>query len=500
MSGVKQEAAGEEEEEGGLGALRDLVGLLLRAPRRHPRVFFLVLVVVLGVTGAAAALMPRQYQVDCKILAQKNLVIGALLNPHRPIDGNADAPTKAVADVILKRDNLIAVIKDANLMDVWDSQRPPLMKWKEKLTRAIGGPPSDEDKMRALLGVLEQKLVITTDDLSIKLELTWENPQMAYQLITLLLRNFLDGRNAIELSAIAETITILEDESKKSGDEVDASLAELRQAKAKAVAAASVGLPKDPKDLKPSPNPSPNPNPSPGPAPVVNDAKPKLAAALAAKRKEIRDLDEPRQKRLADLRVELAKLKEQFAPAHPSVIALEQKIAAESVEPPELVKLKQEEQDLIAQEEDLPSEYHETGSGVAKPAPKPLPKPVVAATAPLAPTPDIDDPDVAQARARLTAATHKYQEILDRIDTARIEMHTAQAAFKYRYSVTQPPEQPKKPKKPNVPMIIIAGVFLSALFGILAAAARDLSSGKFVEPWQVDRRLKLPVLAKVRLR
>ena len=77
-------------------------------------------------------------------------------------------------------------------------------------------------------------------------------------------------------------------------------------------------------------------------------------------------------------------------------------------------------------------------------------------------------------RAKLSAAVQKYIELTDRLDSARMERETAQAAFKFRYSVIQPPEMPLRPTKPNVLLIVLGGLVASLALAIAAAAARDL--------------------------
>ncbi|MEO7094751.1 MAG: hypothetical protein ABI175_15950, partial [Polyangiales bacterium] len=323
---------------------------------------------------------------------------------------------------------------------------------------------------------------------------------LALKLIDTTAQTFLDGRNTADVSVIAETITILEGEAKKSGSDVEAALAEvirLQQDQKAGVAPAptTTGAVIKP----PTMGVQPQPQPTAAPAPKTNG---NLAAKLAEKRRQIRESDEPRQRKIAELKAQLAELKVTYAPAHPSVIALEQKLAEAQVEPTELKKLKAEEQALLdGQSNDVPSEYDETAP--PKPlAPKPIPM-----LAPVAPVKgsgitekEEPTPELMHARAKLAAAATKYQDLLNRIDSARIEMLTAQAAFKYQYSISQPAEFPKKPKKPNVPVVVVGGLFAAIVLALLAAASRDVMSGRFIEAWQVQRRLKLPVLARVRAR
>ena len=91
----------------------------------------------------------------------------------------------------------------------------------------------------------------------------------------------------------------------------------------------------------------------------------------------------------------------------------------------------------------------------------------------------------------------KYDVLLERIESARIELDTARAAFKYRYGIIRPPTFPRRPEKPKVPLVIAAGIIAALALGTVAAALADLLSGKILEPWQMSRGLGLPVLGEI---
>ncbi len=108
-----------------------------------------------------------------------------------------------------------------------------------------------------------------------------------------------------------------------------------------------------------------------------------------------------------------------------------------------------------------------------------------------------DDLNSQYARTRLRFAMEKYDVLLERIQAARIELDTARAAFKYRYAVIRPPGYPKRPVKPKVPLVLAGALIAALALGTLAAALRDLWSGKILEPWQMERDLGLPVLGQL---
>src|SRR5207248_1767110 len=74
-----------------------------------------------------------------------------------------------------------------------------------------------------------------------------------------------------------------------------------------------------------------------------------VTGLLADKRHAIQLLEEARQRRLADLRVQLEDLRATLTPAHPLVLAMEQKIRQATSPLPELLGLKQQEAEILAQ-------------------------------------------------------------------------------------------------------------------------------------------------------
>ncbi|HEX4515993.1 MAG TPA: hypothetical protein VH054_20730, partial [Polyangiaceae bacterium] len=183
----------DDEEEGlDLGAITDMIGYVFRAPRRRPKRFFALLVLGVAIGVALFVLYPRSYSTEVKILAQRNLVLPALGNPNRTVPREADNPTKNVGDAILQHDNLVGLIKQVNMVDRWESTRPPLLRWKDKLGQRLSGPQTEEERMRSMEGVLEKKLTVTNDETTITIAAEWSDAQMAYDIASAVEKNFID--------------------------------------------------------------------------------------------------------------------------------------------------------------------------------------------------------------------------------------------------------------------------------------------------------------------
>jgi uncharacterized protein involved in exopolysaccharide biosynthesis len=90
-------------------AIANWVRFGLHCARRHRRLLALITLSVVLLAGAAVAVLPKTYHVETKLLAQKNQVL-AVKN-----DQGGEAPTRAAADTVLRRENLIALVKQTNL-------------------------------------------------------------------------------------------------------------------------------------------------------------------------------------------------------------------------------------------------------------------------------------------------------------------------------------------------------------------------------------------------
>ena len=78
----------------------------------------------------------------------------------------------------------------------------------------------------------------------------------------------------------------------------------------------------------------------------------------------------------------------------------------------------------------------------------------------------------------------KYSQLRAQIETAQIDFDTAEAAFKYRYSVVEPPQLPKKPSKPNAPLVVLGAHRLASSWGPSRRSRRSYAG---VDSWRAGR-------------
>jgi uncharacterized protein involved in exopolysaccharide biosynthesis len=484
--------------------LKEILGFVLRAPRRRPVLAIVAFGLTLGLGFFIATFWPRSYGSRMRILAQHNLVLPALDNPSRSVPREADNPTKNAADTIMKRDNIVALMKQLDIIDRWQATRQPILHLKDQISLAISGPRPEEERFLDLVGLLEKRLTVATDESSITVSIEWPDRQMAFDIMSLVQKNFLEARYDSNVSVIEEAIRILEERAKPQSKEVEVALEELSKLDAErksslppAAGGASVRSPATPS----------SPTAPQGPATAQpSDAASDAASRLEEVRRHIRELEDVNRRHLAEAQNQLADARTTLGPLHPTVIALHDKIEQLSAPPPELATLRASERELVARVAkglEAPAQPAPRAQTSGAPATAPTPAPAVDEVS----TPrrsvdrlsqlDRDDPPTALARSKLQAASAKYNELLSRIESANIELEVTRASFKYQYTIVTPPELARKPSKPNVTLVMIGSFLLALILMVLVPAGLDLWRGRFVEAWQIERRLKLPVLGEL---
>ena len=476
--------------------LKHWVGFVWGGVGRHRPLALGTFVVVTALGLLATAYFPRTYHVESKLLANRSQVIRELGNPRSSLQG--DDPTRAAEETIFARDNLVSLVRQTNLIQRWQETRAPLLRLKDAVVGLVAGPMTDEDKLDSMVGTLEKKLRVQVDSKTVTILIDWPDAQLAYQIVEAAQQNFLETRHVTEMAAISEALSILEVHASRVQDQVDDALAELekvRDQRKKGLRAQAPAGGEGSTPVAPAPPPAPEPRSSALLATEQELAQIKFL--INSKKRAAADLEDFRARRLTELNAQLAEQRVQYADQHPVILDTLSRIEAMKQDSPQLIQLRQDIADLLA-------EYRRKGGAdpdsLVEPRRVTARSPRQAQTAAALSSSELsDDPAVEFARTNLRMATAKYEELMMRIDAARIELDTARAAFKFRYSVVRPASVPKKPVKPNVPLLVVATLLAALAFSVLVGAARDLWRGQLVESWQVERTLGLKVLSEVRV-
>ena len=501
-----QAGGGEGEEEGlDLEGVKDILRFVGRSPRRHPWLSTTVFAIIATLGVTVSITMPRVYNSTVRLLAQKTMMIPALSNPNLQLREGDFAPTKDVADVIRRRENIIEIVKDSNLVTRFYATRSGALRLKDRVVAAIAGPMTDADKEHAVVGTLEKKLEVTSDENSVTISVDWADPNVAYTIVEDVEKNFINARYDTEVAMIEDAIGLLEQHAKVELEQVDAALADLQGARSVVSKNGGPEVPAVPVAAVDTAAPTPVRTAPVAPrrvAVAAPDAD--LARALEEKRKEIKTFEDDRQRQLDALKQQLVQAQLTLTAQHPTVVALQQKVDDFSQPSAELARLKGEERAIMAQLAPAASDSlaPSGGGGMGPAVSRASAGGTTASAAALAAAQataqaEREDPTLVAPRERLTAAIHRYQDVMANIESAKLQAEISRTAYRYRYRVITPAEVAVGPKKPIATIVGIASLLGAALIALLAAALADWSAGIILETWQIRRALKLEVLTEL---
>lgn len=458
-----------------LGPIRDWLSYAGRAIRARPVVVLASFLFTTAAFGLLAWAMPDRYYVETKLLAPRPDLIAILANPGRALSAEPRATSRAVLE-ILRRDNLVAVIRETGLLQQWRQTRPFVLRLKDRIL--LGKSDfSDDELTDILVGTLESRLSAYTeqqDDGSGTLTagLTWTDRDMAVRLLKAVMDGFREFRESTDMAIVGESIAILEDRLAGARRDLEQALSGARPAPPRV----------DRRAVKPLP-----------PEPVSEQAieLARLRSAIATKRRALEELQSYRQRRITELQTQLSEQRAVYSETHPVVQNIKRTLEAVSAEPPEVGALRRE----IAEVEARFLARGGTTADLEGMAPPSTPS-VASAVLPLLATPL--EPGRDYERSRLTAAVARYYGISDRLEGARLERDAARASARYRFVVVRPPLLPRKPSNRGIKTAIrLAGAIAGLAAGGLAAVALEARRGRIVQRWQVERGLGLPVLAEI---
>jgi uncharacterized protein involved in exopolysaccharide biosynthesis len=493
-------------------ALRNWLQFAMRAARLRRR---LTLGMAGGMFVIAAILVnviPKTYRVQCRLLAQRNAAL-ALRG-----DNNNESTTKSASDVVTRRENLINLVKQTNLLAHWKTHRSGLARAKDKVMSWVSNPPTEQQEVDALADYLLTKMQVYSDDTSVSIQIDWRDPEMALRLVDAAQKNFLEVRHVQEVSSLAESVSILEGRAASVRDEINAAVSSLQQLrtkkqseekqdKQKAVEKQAVKAEADEKEkASAAPKAGSPPKPAAEAPELVEKRQQRLAelqVAIEAKERMLGDLETTRMRRLSDLQGKLQELRSVYTEQHPAITSAQQSIISASQESPQVAPLRDELTKLRAENDHLRQASGLAPGRVGGGGPG---RPSVTPGGGLGDVIRIEqesaeerDPEIEYARSQLRFAIQSYQTLGAEIGKTLVDLKTAEAAFKYRYTILQPPELPKGPIAPKAVPIMLAALIGGLLIGLIGAVALELRQGVLYAPWQLEQGLALRVLAQVNL-
>jgi hypothetical protein len=345
-------------------ALRDYAGFVKNAVLRHKLLALATFVLMAALGLALAKFLPRSYYSQASLLPKRASTIAALVNPDRiaaldpdppnPLHpaGEVDSVTLAASKAVMRRENLVALIKRVNLLDRWDATRAPLLRFKDTVMNLLSGRPSEDIKLDAMVGMLEKALVVNTDDGKVVIGITWPDPQLAYELVDAAQLSFLEARQKEDMASITDALSILEEHEKLATEnykkaflEFEKIFAQIMIDRRRAVGDPRVGGFNTDQHLA------------------------ELRFLIRAKRRAISDSEEQHNRRLEGLNAELVAQRKLYGENHPNIVEIQQRIAG--------LRAKGSPQTTVLQgeEDELTREYERFGGGSVPFPDEPVPDP-----------------------------------------------------------------------------------------------------------------------------
>ncbi len=427
------------------------------------------------------------------MLAQRNQALAL----RGDVQGGGELPTQAAVATIMRRDNLVAIIGQVDLLHQWFSHRAPLAHLKDIIWRAVSKPETEAETTTWMADVLEKRMTATSADGVVGIAIDWPDPNLALRIVESAQQNYLEARHATEITAIAEQVSILQNHAAAMRQDVDSAVDAIEKLRADRAAQALVpagaagrGAPKAPAAAGAPPAAvAPRPAAPSGPDPELAQLK----VMIEAKQRAMSDLEEFRRRRLSELNSELAEKKAVYTESHPVMVDLRQTIASLSSESPQVQALRTElaqlQKDFAAKSAQALAESRVV--------------PVLAGGSPTTPPPalpgsiirieqessDDKDPALMYARQQLKDAMDKYLALRTQIENAQIDFDTAEAAFgavaKQRRRRCRRCTRRRQLASTRKPLVVIAGLLGGLFVAIFTAIAMDIRGGRFMQGWQV---------------
>lgn len=477
-------------------------GLLLWSfilKRKRWPIGFVVAAVALG--AIAVKVMPKTFEAGTQLLAKRNQ------NLSTRSENTFVGLTDGANEVLHRRENLESMVKKTDLVNAYLETKAPIARLKDDIMGLFREPPAREDIADQLVGDLEKNLTVETEDNTITISVQWSNAQKAFELVTAAQQAFLEERHIEEVSHLIEATAILEGRAAKQRSQIESAIEHLekviatreREVRAKAKEKTAELEKEAPAGEKPVAKRRLQVLDEPAKDDAAVRRLSELQVLIEEQQKALSELTSESQRTLVGLQRQLEERRAVYTDEHPMIADLKRKIQGAQAESPQVSRLRSELHQLEAEQKALQRQTGETGQRrvVTTSGMRELNQRISAIEIPEDLSPD--DPEVQYARSGLSFAIRAYEESLWGIERARVDLDTAQAAFKYRYRVITPAEVPRGPIKPKKILVLLGAVLGGLAVGVFVAIALELKRDLIRESWQIERSIGLPVVANLEL-
>lgn len=468
--------------------LTEILPFLRRAIRKHLVVSLLLFAAVTSLGVFASKVIPHKYQTRTRVLFNPEGIRARVIGERV----ESDLGLVSAVDQIFRQENLRGIVQDAKLVENFSERRPPLLRSIDSVRGGGLSALPKTEQIRALMGTLETRLHVEVDHRQPALNIwaEWNDPQTALDITKVARDRFLADRLHGELEVFEQVLEILEEQERGAAREVERRLSLVENASWRGAppAATATAVTTTPGETRPRLFMTTRTREA--------EVDPTLVVQLEKVRRTIRELQDPWRNRITALQLQLTDLSASYGPKHPLVLNQEARLKDAQVPPPELEELKRQEAILVSAIEEasrpITEKVVQSAGGSTSSASTP--------TSTASRTRVEASATLSTEQSKLLLAIQHLNDLSDKIEKTRLELGTAETAFKYRYTIASEPELPRKPLKPTLPLMIALGAtFAGALLALVLGPLLELLSGRLLAPWQI-KTLGIPVLGEVSLR
>lgn len=424
-----------------------------------------VLALAFAAAGLGAALaLPPTFESRTRLLAQRNTVMPALAHPTRTVPFNADAPTQAASEFILNRQALESIVLGADLLSRWDRERPWALRLKDRAIETVFGPMSEEDRADALVEVLGRRLTVSVNNDVITLNATWWSAGTALDIVNAAKEAFLEARRKVDVQAIDDTGAVLARSVEEHRARLEAQMALVTARVSRPPARARLATAAPPVVTTAASRPDLR----------LNDLRERITVAQQA----TADAERRHRESVRAAEAALAAARVGRTAQHPDVVSAQRALARLGEEPDALRAARAAESVAV-------DEFMRAGGRLEAAPAATASAPVAAVSDPVATPPApaaVAGVEDGYSRALLDNLIAVYQDLLTRQANAQVELETAKAAFRYRYSVIYPARLAKKATGPNRPLILTGALMAGLMAGLLQAVFAELRARSLLSP------------------
>ena len=285
---------------------RGAIALVRAAVRRHWFMATVIVSVFVAVAGTAAALLPRVYSGELRMLARRGTsVMSAISDPRRAVAPGFDAPSQGAVALGLSRTAIIAIVKDGGLVDRWQHVRPTVMRLKDDVRVRLHGPLPQAELEDAIVAMLEERLKLRVAEDVITISVTWYDPESVQIILNAAQQAFIKERSRLDIESIEASYAILQRATTAMSGQMEGRVSAFQSARSRALGDKAAKIP----------------------VKVSTVSLSELRDQLLERRAYREELERRRRNKRADLRVQLSQQEATFGARHPDRINTEQALA-----------------------------------------------------------------------------------------------------------------------------------------------------------------------------